>query len=206
MAAAESVIQITDAASSTKYLHTSSRSYGGTTKEDQFWLKAQSVRTTYRAYASAVSSATSASHLIFIQADGTNYTFITGLYLPQTTLAGSASTANIQVIRTSTAGSGGGSISGFPLDAADTSPYGGTIQTLPSSKGTEGSTLFGGPVGMVAAQPMLTTSGWFYRFDDDEKPITIGTATTDGICVKIVTGIASGKFDAILEFYTAPQK
>lgn len=206
MAASESVIQITDAAAATKYLHTSSRSYSGTTKEDQFFLKAQPVFATYRAYASAVSSATSASHLGFIQADGTNYTFITGFWIPQTTLAGSASTANIQWIRTSTAGSGGTAISAYPLDAGDTSPYGGTIQTLPSSKGTEGVTLFGGPVGMVAAQPMNILNQWGYRFGFDEKPIVIGSAATDGICWKIITGIASGKFDWMIEFYTAAQK
>lgn len=206
MAASESVIQIIDAAAATKYLHTSSRSYGGTTKEDQFWLPAQPVRTTYRGYAGAISSATSASHIGFIQADGTNYTFITGFWLPQTTLAGSASTANIQVIRTSTAGTGGTTISAYPVDAGDTSPYGGTLMTLPTGKGTEGVTLLGGPVGMVAAQPMNYLNQWWYRFGFDEKPIVIGTATTDGVCWKIVTGIASGKFDWMVEFYTAAQK
>lgn len=206
MAASESTIQITDAASATKQLHTQSRSYGGTTKEDQLFLKAQSTRVTYRAYCSAIITTTSASHLAFIQADGTNYTFITGFWIAQTTLAGSVATANIQLIRTSTAGTGGGAISAYPLDAADTSPYAGTIQTLPTGKGTEGVTLMGGPVGLTATNPMTTVNQWFWRADDDEKPITIGTATTDGICIKIITGIATSKVDITLEFTVAAQK
>jgi hypothetical protein len=206
MAATESVIQITDAAAATKYLHTQSRSYSGTTKEDQLFLKAYPTRVTYRAYASAVITTTSASHLIFIQADGTNYTFINGLYIKQTTLAGAAATANIQLVRTSTAGTGGGAISAYPMDASDTSPYGGTIQTLPTAKGTEGVTLDGFPVALVAAQPMDTRNQYFYRFDDDEKGIVIGTATTDGIAVKLITGIATSKFDLTLELTVAAQK
>lgn len=206
MAASDSVIQITDAASATKYLHTSSRSYGGTTKEDQLYLKAQPVRATYRAYCSAVITTTSASHLAFIQADGTNYSFITGFWIAQTTLAGAVATANVQVIRTSTAGTGGTTISAYPLDAADTSPYAGTVMTLPTAKGTEGVTLMGGPVGITATNPMTTVNQWFWRADDDEKPITIGTATTDGICFKLITGIATSKVDITLEFYTAAQK
>jgi hypothetical protein len=205
VAASESVIQITDAAAATKYLHTQSRSYGGTTKEDQAFLKAQATRATYRAYASAVITTTSASHMIFIQADGTNYTFITGFWLAQTTLAGAVATANMQVVRTSTAGSGGSAITANPVDAAD-SAYAGTIQTLPSSKGTEGVVLLGGPVGITATNPMTTVNQWAWRCDDDEKAITIGTATTDGIAFKLVTGIATSKLDLTIEFYVAAQK
>lgn len=206
MSGADSQIQITDAAAATKYQHTWARSYGGTTKEDAYMLRAYATRATYRAYASAVSTATSASHLLFIQADGTNYSFINGIWISQTTLAGGAATANIQVIRTSTAGSGGGAISAYPADAGDTSPYAGTIQTLPSSKGTEGVTLFGGPLGIVAAQPMNVQNQLFYRMDADEKEIIIGTANTDGICIKIVTAIATSKVDLLVEFTTAADK
>ncbi len=206
MAAIDSSVALQEAASPDKYFHTSQRDYSGTNKEDQYVLGAYPVRTTYRAYAAAVSTATSLDHLIFIQADGSNYTFINGIWVTQTTLAGAASTANLKIIRTSTAGSGGGSISAYPVDAADGGAYAGTIQTLPSSKGTEGVTLFGGPLGMTNAQPMTTVNQLFYRFGDDEKGIVIGTATTDGICIKIITGIASGKVDLVLEFTTAPQK
>jgi hypothetical protein len=205
VAASESVIQITDAAAATKYLHTQSRVVGGTTKEDQLFLKGQATRATYRAYCSAVITTTSASHMAFIQADGTLYTFITGFWIAQTTLAGGVATANMQVVRTSTAGTGGGAITASPLDAAD-SAYAGTIQTLPTAKGTEGVVLMGGPVGITATNPMTTVNQWFWRCDDDEKPITIGTAITDGIAFKLVTGIATSKLDLTIEFYTAAQK
>ncbi len=205
MAASESVIQITDAAAATKYLHTQSRSYGGTTKEDQLFLKAQNTRATYRAYCSAVITTTSASHLAFIQADGTNYTFISGFWIAQTTLAGAVATANITIVRVSTAGTGGGAITASPMDAAD-SAYAGTIATLPTVKGTEGVTLMGGPVGITATNPMTTVNQWAWRADDDEKDIVIGTAATDGICFKLITGIATSKVDITIEFYTAAQK
>ncbi len=206
MSAVDSSVALQEAASPDKYFHTAQRDYSGTNKEDQYVLKAYPVRTTYRAYASAVSTATSLDQLIFIQADGSNYTFINGIRVTQSTLAGSPATAKLRIIRTSTAGSGGGAVSAYPMDAADASPYAGTIQTLPSSKGTEGVTLFGGPMGMTDANPMTTANQFFYRFGDDEKGILIGTAVTDGVCIKIITGISSGAVDVVLEFTTAPQK
>lgn len=196
----DSSIAILQATSPDKYLHSSSRSYGGTTKEDQYTHLADPARVTYAAFAQAVSIATSAAHAIFIQADGTNYTKIWGIDVQEVGLP-SASLANFLVIRTTTAGSGGTSVSGFPMDGADTSPYGGTIQTLPTAKGTEGSTLFGYRLPLAAANPLTLDNKWSWRADANQKPITIGTAATGGICLKIVTGITSATVDLTLWFW-----
>ncbi len=109
----------------------------------------------------------------------------------------------IELYRLSTAGSGGGAVSARPFDSADTNPYGGTIQTLPSSKGTEGNRLWFDKIWLtnsIAAQP--NSIEWVAR--DNMKPIIIGSATTDGIAIKITTGIASATVDINVEFTVTP--
>jgi hypothetical protein len=156
---------------------------------------------TLTALATGISAATSASHLIFIQADGTLITRIKRIFVEQVAAAGSATLAQLQVIRTSTAGSGGGAITARGLDAADS--YSGTIQTLPSSKGTEGVTLIQKRLWLtnsIAAQP--NSWEWLARGHHGQKALTIGPTATDGICLKIVTGIASATVDITVEFTT----
>lgn len=194
-------IKILDGDGATEYLHTDEKSYGGTNKNDQYTLLADSRRVTYTAVMEAVSCATSAAHVAILQADGTNYTKLWGIDIQQVGLP-TAALANFQILRTTTAGSGGTSISAYPMDGADTSPYGGVIQTLPSSKGTEGVMLLKRRISMVAALPVSSDQSWSWRADTNQKPITVGTANTGGVCLKIVTGIASLTVDVILHFYT----
>lgn len=196
-----STIKILDADGATEYLHTDERTYDGTASNNQYTLLAGSVRTTYTAVAEAVSCATSNSHVIFIQADGTNYTKLYGIDIQQVGLP-TAALANFQILRTTTAGSGGSSISAYPMDGADTSPYGGVIQTLPSSKGTEGVMLLKRRISMVAALPVSLDQSWSWRADPNYKPITMGTANSGGICLKIITGVTSLTVDVTLHFYT----
>lgn len=195
---AESTLGWTDGAG--KNIHTWQRSVDATNKEDQVFLPGEQHLATYVANAAGVSTATSASHLIFIQGDGTNYTRISRITVRQAALAGAAATAQLSVIRTSTAGSGGGAVSARPFDAGDTDPYAGTIQTLPSSKGTEGVTLLIGRLGLVAAAPVDARNVWSWERGPWGKPIIIGTATTNGVCLKITTGIATSTVDITVEF------
>jgi hypothetical protein len=194
---AESTLGYDDPDSPDKYLHSWSRSIGGTTKEDQTVIEGEPYLAAYIAQASTISTGTSADHLIALQADGTNYTRIKRIYVSQVVAAGSATLAQLQVIRTTTAGTGGTAVTARPLDAGDAA-YGGDIRTLPTAKGTEGVTLL--VQRLYLTNSVTVPNTWTWEPAAGEKPIIIGTASTDGICLKIVTGIASGTVDIRVEF------
>lgn len=193
----DSVINITEG--SGKAQHTWQRTISATNKEDTFVLLAEPANPTYGALAASVVTTTSASHLIFIQADGTNYTRIKRIYVEQVVAATTATLAQLQVIRTTTAGSGGTAVTARGFDSADT--YAGTIQTLPSTKGTEGNTLLQRRLWLLSTvntQPFSWE--WLAQESDARKPIIIGPSSTDGICLKLVTGIAVGTLDIAITF------
>lgn len=185
-----------------KNIHTDQRTYSGTAKEDQYFLFAQPTAVTYTAVATGIATTTSASHLMIVQADGTNYTRIKGIWVGQRALAGAVATAQLQVLRTTTAGTGGSSISAYPLDGGDTSPYAGVVMTLPSSKGTEGVALVYGNLGLAAANPVTTANEFVWPKWNrlGSKPIVLAPATGNGICIKIVTGIATSTVDIMVDF------
>ena len=108
------------------------RSRGGIDYQNMVVLLGEQHQPTFTALATAISTTTSADHLLFIQADGTLYTRIKRIFIEQVAAAGAATLARIQVLRVSTAGTGGGAITARGLDAADT--YAGTIQTLPTPR------------------------------------------------------------------------
>ena len=111
---------------------------------------------------------------------------------------GTAGVADIRVLRTSTAGTGGGTVNARAFDATDTSPYAGVCQTDPTSRGTEGDQLLQFRLPTFAATGNSGEVEWCA--DDKSKPIIIGTATSSGICVKIQTGIATVTADVEVEF------
>jgi hypothetical protein len=104
----------------------------------------------------------------------------------------------------STAGTGGSAITARGRDAADS--YSGTIATLPSGKGTEGVLLLQLPrLGLSNTAPTTTNPNafeWKADTQSGQKGITIGSATTDGVALKIITGIASGTVDINFTFTT----
>ena len=181
-----------------KFLHSNSRTISAVVREDQYILWGQNAYPTYTAIGSAVATTTSLSHLLFIQADGTLYTRLLRAWV---VVAGdyptAATDAQVQILRTSTAGSGGGVVTVGAMDSADT--YAGTVQTLPSSKGTEGALLWQCRVPLPAAAPAVAPLP-FYEAGPYGKPIVFGTGTGAGICFKLVTGIASAAVDVVAEF------
>lgn len=178
-------------------LRTDTKTIAATTRHQQVVLLGDPSGATYTAVAAYLSCATSASHLLFIQGDGTNYTRIHRIRI-MTRGAGTAGVLDIKAFRTSTAGSGGSTVNGRPFDAADTDPYGGTIQTLPTSKGTEGNQLLQATFPSYAATGSVGT--WEWRAGDRSKPIIIGTSTANGLALKLQTGIASITVDIEVEF------
>lgn len=192
----ESTVAITEG--SGKYLHTWSRSIGSTTREDQATFPAEFPLSTYTA-AATMRANTANSHLMMLQGDGTNYVRVRRITIRQANILATASTLAIQVLRTSTAGSGGTAVNGRAFDAGDTTPYAGTIQSLPTSKGTEGDQLLFFRLGLASANPLTNSVEW--REDDKSKPIIVGNGTANGLCIKNVASAAT-ELDIEVEFVT----
>ena len=89
-------------------LRTNTRSISAVTVHEQATVRGEGSLATYSAIAIDQAIATSAAHLLIIQGDGNNYVRIRRITMRQSTLAGAAATADIRILRTSTAGTGGG--------------------------------------------------------------------------------------------------
>ena len=70
--------------------------------------------------------------------------------------------------------------------------------TAHTRRGTEGNKRLQFRLPVYAATGSSGFVEW--RADDKSKPIIIGTATSNGICVKIQTGIATDTVDVEVEF------
>lgn len=178
-------------------IKTFSRSESGTTREEQVFQLGEPSLPTYTATAQSVVTTTSASHMFFLQGDGTLYTRVNWFEVSQQTMA-TAAVAEIRVLRTTTAGTGGTSISCYPTDGGDTSPYAGVAMTLPTVKGTEGVLLYQFRLPLVASTPTLSTFRW--ERQNYEKPLIIAPATTNGFCWKLITGIATNTLNFTVGF------
>lgn len=197
---AVSSIGVDDAQTPDKYLHTNQRTISATAREDQYVQFGQPAYPTYAVSTGGISIATTADHILQIMADGTNYSRLLWykITLTDDRPAGD-STAVFQVLRLTTAGTGGVA-SGTPgYDAADT--YAGAAMTLPSSKGTESTGLHTHYCVIPTAFPS-GHNGVLAEWEQKPlgKPIIFGTGTGAGIAWKIVAGIASCTISIEAEF------
>lgn len=185
-----------------KNLWTDQRTVSSVAREAQYVLPAENAYPTFSAVASNISIATSLDHIIFVQADGTNYTRLRKVEITATNdIPAAASVARLFLRRTTTAGSGGGAVTAAAYDTADS--YAGTIQTLPTAKGTDGSLLWDIWLPLPAALgDALATRTWVQH--PNAKPIIFGTGTGAGITLEVVTGIASATVSVNLEFSVTP--
>lgn len=191
----ESSIGITDGTGSN--LHTWTRTIASTSRQDQFTVRGEHPLTTYTAFATVPTDVAN-SHLMILQGDGTNYLRVRRITVTQANIA-TASTLDVRVFRTSTAGSGGTAVSARSFDQGDTSPYAGTIQTRPTSKGSEGDQLLMRRMPVAAAQPIGNVVEW--KSGDTQKAIIAGNGTANGICIKNINSL-SMLVDVEVEFTT----
>lgn len=167
-------------------IHSWGRSVASTTRLDQFYVHGEQPYATFTAQA-VVRANIANSHLMFLQGDGTNYLRLRRLTIRQANIASAASTMDIRVYRTSTAGSSGTTVNARSFDEAD-GAHGGVIQTLPTSKGTEGNQLLSMRLGVASANPLTNYVEW--RESDRAKPIIFGNGTANGIAIKNINALA----------------
>lgn len=196
---AEGIVEVT-AGSGTK-LHSWSKTVGANTVHDEFTLPGEYPLASYFIYATAISVATTSDHVLQIMAGSSLKVRIRRISIEQLNSASAANLQSFTLIRLTTAGSGGTSVTPRPFDTAD-SAASCTAMTLPSSKGTEGVTLWGKTLALrqaiatTATQPEETLE---WQQHPNTPPIIIPAGTSNGICIKIGTGVSTATVNVIVE-------
>jgi hypothetical protein len=196
---AESEIQVTSSGGTR--VRTDTKSIGGQTRHQEFFLQGEHSLAAYGVHAAGLSIATLNDHLIQIMAGSSLVVRLRRIWIWQAALAGAANTVAFDLLRLTTAGTGGGTITPRPLDSAD-SASGATVMSLPTVKGTEGVQIIRGRLGIVAAQPTNPNGQPLVLWDSrpDSKPLIIPSGTSNGIAVKVVGNVATATVDVYAEF------
>lgn len=193
----ESQIALTEG--SGKNLRTWQRTIGGTAREEQFFQYGEPTATTYTVIASALSVGSAGGHLLQIMGDGTNYIRIERMEFRQGGFAGADSLALVQLKRLTTAGSGGTALNARAHDEADTDPYAGDVRSSPTTKGTEGSTLWRSRFKLTDTIPEYEPAV-YSRPLGNVKPYIAGPGTADGFVWVNETAIGTATMDLVVTF------
>jgi hypothetical protein len=192
-------IQIT-AGSGTR-LATNSYTEGGVTVHDEKFISGEYPYPTYSVQAATISVATTADHVVQLMAGSSLNVRIRRIYVVQSTVVTTGAFLPLIVLRLTTAGTGGTSVTPAKFVTAD-GAAGATAMTLPSSKGTESTELFRRQ--MVLTQTIATSSSiapyWEWVQASNEEPLIIAAGTTNGIALKVGGGRAGATVDATIEF------
>lgn len=187
---AEGFVNVTEG--SGKKLHANDRTIGANTVLDEFTLPGEYPLASYTvATDGSVAVVTAASHLLQIMAGASLNVRVRKLRVTQGSQPAAITVMEFQVLRLTTAGTGGTAKTPRPLDTADAAA-GATAMTLPTAKGTEGSILWAqAPTLMTAAIPGANVPLIDWLQSPNAKPILIAAGTANGIAVKNVTGVAT---------------
>jgi len=198
---AEAAIVVT--AGSGTDIHSNTRTIAATTKHDQFVLPGEFPYASYTVAISGYSIATAGDHILQIMAGASLNVRIRRVWLEQAAHATSVSIGNFQLMRVTTAGTGGTAVTPGKMDTSDAAS-GATAMTLPSSKGTE-STLIR-PARLIMRQAIAATVTQPEEAIDFDfrgvgfKSLIIAAGTSNGIVMKNVSAVAGCTVDMYVEF------
>ena len=190
---AESAILLTEGGGGKKS-HTWQRAIGGVNVEDEFVLPGEFPYASYRVYSGIVSVATAADHILQIMAGSTLNLRIRRWRLKQHNFATAAALRELQLLRLTSAGTGGTVITPAKASTADAAASF-TAMTLPTVKGTESTIVDGSP--LLYQQAISTTvSGqtsetWEWQQQPGEEPLIIAAGVANGIAFKNIAATAA---------------
>lgn len=183
-----------------KNLHTWDRTISATLVQDQVVIPGEYPLASYVIGATGVSCATSGDHLLAINSGTTNYVRVRRIWVQQNATGG-PSQSYLTVLRTtSVAPSGGTAVTPAKFDLADAAA-GCTARTLPSTKGTESTTILFGRIGFTNTSPATVENGFYWEQHPSCKPIIIDPHASGqtGIAIKLTTGVASVTVNLFVE-------
>lgn len=200
----QSSINLTEG--SGKRIHTFDQTIASTLVQDQFVIPGEYPIASYNAIAAGISIATINDHQLQIMAGSTNHVRIRRITIEQSGNATTASVLSIIVVRLTTAGTGGSSVTPARYDNGDAAS-GATAMTLPSSKGTESTELQ--RTALLMRQTVATAGA---QYDDkyewvqsaNVKPIIIPAGTSNGIAIKNLAAVAAATVTINVEFVEVP--
>jgi hypothetical protein len=193
---AESIVQVTEG--SGKKLHTWNRTIGANSIEDEFVLPGELPYPTYTVSAAGIATTTAASHMMQLMAGASLNVRVRRIRISQNAAAGAVSAFPLQIVRVTTAGTGGTALTARPYDTA-AAAAGGAGMTLPTVKGTEGTILFDASV-WVGTGAIPIRDPWEWVQVPSSQPIIIPAGTANGIVIKNTAGIATSTLDITIEF------
>lgn len=164
--------------------------------QDQKILFGIPYHSTFTVAVPQVVATTGNSHMIQVMAGSSLNVYILFLLTTQYGAVGAVSALGLQVLRLTSAGTGGTVITPRPMDTTDA--IGATAMSLPTVKGTEGSQLWQQSVWLGTAAIPSPISRFEYPGETPEylhKPIKILAGTANGICLKNIGSIASSSMD-----------
>lgn len=197
---AESFVNVTEGAG--KKLHTFQRTVGANTVEDEVVVQGEPYLASYTVSVSNTLTTTVNAHMLQIMAGTTLKVRIRRIEISQSVLATTVGYLGLQILRLSTAGTGGTAITPSPLEAAD-GASGATAMTLPTVKGTEGASLWQGVTVMEQTFATSDKMGQPLSIEWDRtrsKPIIIAAGTANGICLKITAAVAASALQMTVWF------
>lgn len=198
----ESFIQLAPD-SSGKKAHTNQRTIGANDVQDEYVIPGEYPYASYIATSggTAVSVATVNDHLMALMAGSSLNVRVRRIRVVQHANATTASVGAIQVLRLTTAGSGGTSVTPARLDTGDAAS-GATAMTLPSSKGTESTILLQESVNWRQTAPAGGGPNTLFEWvqQPGSKPILILAGTSNGIAVKSMNATAAATVNVWIEF------
>lgn len=173
-------------------LRVNDQTIGGTAVSTQYVAIGQTGTKTYTARFQDVSIATANAHVLELMGDGTAYPKIHEIYLAQAGTVATRTTAEFTVVRLSSSGTGGTAVSARPLNPANTNPYAGTIQVLPSSGGGEAQILLNKKLYMAQSDGVGAGDELTWTPPLATEPIISGNGTASGICIKNLRAVTGG--------------
>jgi hypothetical protein len=192
---AEGFINFTEG--SGKKLRTFDRTIGANLTQEQYVIQGEQSIATYSAFTEAISAATAASHVLQLMAGSALNVRIKRITIKQVAVATTAAACRIEIVRLTTAGTGGTAITPAKADNGDAAS-GATAMSLPTVKGAEGAVFAPITFGVVAAVPPNPIGG-SWESKADMKNIIIPAGTANGIALKAV-GNAGLTLDVTIEF------
>ena len=198
MAGTDSVVQIDEG--SGKMLAHVQRSVASNTVYQQVSLIGEAYLPTYTATATTAMTMGANDHLFELQGATINRLYLRKIEVCQLANA-TAVTAAVQLMRTTTAGTGGSSYppaATDPTSSATTATFRGGLS---ANKGTEGTVLGEWTMPMFAAPGVLAKPALVLEWSDPRgQPPTIAGGNANGLALKLITAVTSGTCLIIVTF------